>query len=394
MWSGTVLSHELSRDTQERERTAKALDESQRLLSRTFASLRDALLIVTPQNCVILDANPAATTLFGYTREELLGHSARMLYADETGFDSFSDRLGNQRSEKEYPSLTGIRMRRRDGEILATEHSVAPLHAEDGMLWGWVSVIRDVTEQARVQQKLEQYRGKLRALAAELNSVEARGRKAVAAELHENLGQLLATAKLKIGALANCGGAPQCAAAGWQERVAEIRALVEEALKQTRSLTYQLSPPILYQLGLEAALKWLAENMQQQYGYYVAFSRQGESARLEEETSVFLFSAVRELFVNVAKHAGARHSALRLRWLENAVEVLVADDGRGFRAAEGSASIGSPDGFGLFNIQERVSGLGGRMWLRSAPGRGAAVKIRLPLSPSREIEDEHPNRIS
>jgi signal transduction histidine kinase len=90
---------------------------------------------------------------------------------------------------------------------------------------------------------------------------------------------------------------------------------------------------------------------------------------------VFLFSAVRELLVNVAKHAQASDVAVRLRWLDDFVEVLVKDNGKGFRKGISE----SADGFGLFNIQERVSDLGGRVWLRSEPQRGTAVKIHLPL---------------
>ena len=167
---------------------------------------------------------------------------------------------------------------------------------------------------------------------------------------------------------------------------------MEAALQQTRSLTYQLSSPILYQLGLEAALKWLTENMAGQYGYRVAFTRLGESGSLPEESSVFLFSAVRELLVNVAKHAGASDVAVRLRWLDDCVEILVKDNGKGFRRTGLSdftdlrtGPSESSDGFGLFNIQERVSDLGGRVWLRTEPQRGTAVKIHLPFDRTAEL---------
>jgi signal transduction histidine kinase len=160
---------------------------------------------------------------------------------------------------------------------------------------------------------------------------------------------------------------------------------------------------VLYQLGLEAALKWLAENMERQYAYRVVFTRQGESGALQEESSVFLFSAVRELLVNVAKHACATRVAVRLRWLDDCVDVLVKDNGKGFSRprlnADSDFTAGTEqarDGFGLFNIRERVSDLGGRVGLRSQPNSGTAVKIRLPLdTPARitEIEYEHQNSV-
>jgi PAS domain S-box-containing protein len=359
---------------------SEALRESQLLLHKTFASLRDSLLIIHAEKRVILDCNPATTKLFGYRRDEVVGQSVRLLHLDDAAFARFGDLIQVAVKETGYLHVPGFRMRRKSGEAFDTQHSVMPLYAEDGSLLSVVSVIRDITEQKRIEEKLDQYRRKLRALAAELSAVEARERRAIAAELHENLGQLLATSKMKIASLRSATTDSDLA-----QRIGEVQGLVEEALLQTRSLTYQLSPPILYQLGLEAALKWLGENMEKQYGLRVSFSRQGESGVLPEETRAFLFSAIRELLVNVAKHAGAGQVSVRLRWSSDSVEILVADNGKGFLPAGAfgmSPKNGVPeshDGFGLFNIQERVSDLGGRLQIRSAPLRGTSVKIRLPL---------------
>lgn len=376
-----TLNSRLREDILNREATERALRESQRLLNKTFASLRDSLLIITAESRIIIDCNPATTKLFGYAREEVVGQSVRMLHVDDSAFEHFQDFFLQAVQEKGYLRIPAFQMKRKNGEVFATQHSVMPLYDEDGVLVSLVSVIRDITEERRSEEKLGEYRRKLRKLAAELTVVEARERRAIAAELHENLGQVLATAKMKVAPLRAL-----VADGELQSRIGEVQGLVEEALQQTRSVTYQLSSPILYQLGLEAALKWLAENTEKQYGYRVAFTRLGESGEMREESSVFLFSAVRELLVNVAKHARASDVSVRLRWLEDSVEVLVKDNGRGFRrpglSGISDLSIGtsdSQDGFGLFNIYERVSDLGGRVSLRSEPLKGTAVKIHLPL---------------
>jgi PAS domain S-box-containing protein len=386
------LNSLLRLDILKREATERALRDSERLLNRTFASLRDCLLIITAESRIVQDCNPATTKLFGYTRDEVVGHSVRLLHVDDAAFARFRELALQAIAEKGYLRIPAFQMKRKNGEVFDTQHSVMPLYDEEGVLVSWVSVIRDITEEKRSEEKLGEYRRKLRKLAAELTVVEARERRAIAAELHENLGQLLATAKLKVAPLRSL--IPDAAL---QSRIAEVQALVEEALQQTRSLTYQLSSPILYQLGLEAALKWLAENMQRLYGYRVAFTRLGESGELPEESSTFLFSAVRELLVNVAKHAGASQVAVRLRWLDDGVEVLVNDNGKGFRRTGFSSiaglSLGAPGGqvgFGLFNIYERVFDLGGRVSLRSEPGKGTAVKIHLPMEPAaRNVESNH-----
>jgi PAS domain S-box-containing protein len=379
----------------ELEDAMEALRGSQQLVSKTFASLRDAVLILEAETRVILDCNPAATKLFGFSREEIVGQTARQLHVDEESFRRFGELAQEGMREKGYLHLAKFAMMRKNGEVFPTRHSVMPLQAEDGTVGGWVSVIRDVTEEKKAEEKLEQYRRKLRALASELTAVEARERRSVAAQLHENLGQLLATAKMKVALLRTT--APDEALA---PRMAEVQGLVEEALNQTRSLTYELSPPILYQLGLEAALKWLCESMEKRYGYRVVYTRQGESMTLPEENRVFLFSAVRELLVNVAKHAGASTVAVRVRWLEDQVEVLVRDDGKGFRRMGGGLPE-SQNAFGLFNIQERASDLGGRLWVRSEPDHGTAAKIHLPVdhplaslsTESSDVNHEHKNPV-
>jgi PAS domain S-box-containing protein len=384
------LNSRLRLDILKREATEKALRESQQLLNKTFASLRDSLLIIAAESRIIVDCNPVTSKLFGYTREEIVGQSVRLLHVDDEAFEKFRDLAMRAIEESGYLRIPAFQMRRKDGEVFATQHMVMPLYNEEGKLASWVSVIRDITQEKRTEEKLEQYRRKLRKLAAELTVVESRERRQIAAELHENLGQLLATAKMKLAPMRSL--APD---ARLESGMAEVQNLVEEALQQTRSLTYQLSSPILYQLGLEAALKWLAENMAGQYGYRVAFTRFGESGALLEESSVFLFSAVRELLVNVAKHAAASDVAVRLRWLDDCVEVLVKDNGKGFRRT-GLSDFSdlktdvseSKDGFGLFNIQERVSDLGGRVWLRTEPQHGTAVKIHLPLDRALDMAAE------
>lgn len=391
------LNSRLRLDILKREATERALRESQHLLHNTFASLRDCLLIIAAESRTIVDCNPATTKLFGYSREEIVGQSVRMLHVDDHAFEHFRDLFLEAIREKGFLRVPAFHMRRKNGEVFATQHSVMPLYNEEGVMVSWVSVIRDITEETRSEEKLGEYRRKLRKLAAELTVVEARERRAIAAELHENLGQVLATAKLKVAPLRAL-----MADSELQLRIGEVQGLVEQALQQTRSVTYQLSSPILYRLGLEAALQWLAENMERQYGYRVAFTRLGESGELREESSVFLFSAVRELLVNVAKHAAAALVAVRLRWLDDSVEVLVKDNGKGFqRPAHSGISYlnvvasDSQDGFGLFNIYERASDLGGRVSLRSEPLKGTAVKIHLPLDvTAKDAESEHEHQNS
>jgi signal transduction histidine kinase len=154
----------------------------------------------------------------------------------------------------------------------------------------------------------------------------------------------------------------------------EVAELIDRANQAARSLTYQLAPPILYDLGFEPALQWLVEDVGRTYALQITLHGPEDPSPLSERLSVLLFRAVRELLINVAKHAGARRTHV---WLErNAAEIrlVVEDDGQAFDAS----TVGSR-GLGLSAIRERLSHLGGAMEISSAAGRGTRVTLFAPL---------------
>jgi signal transduction histidine kinase len=161
----------------------------------------------------------------------------------------------------------------------------------------------------------------------------------------------------------------------------EVRQLIDESLQQTRSLVFQLSPPVLYELGLEQAIEWLAEQMQQRHGLHTEFHRDRDPKPLDEEVSIVLFQAVRELLLNVAKHAQATCAAVTIARENGSVRVTVDDDGIGFHPDDALSLAGGPRGFGLFNIRERLELLGGRLEIASSPERGTSAVVTAPLKP-------------
>jgi signal transduction histidine kinase len=225
-----------------------------------------------------------------------------------------------------------------------------------------------------MQERLERSRQKLRALAAELTRVEERERRVIATHLHDQIGAVLAMTKVKIAALRQMAtDAPLVAG------LDEVRALVGEAVNDTRNLTWELSPPILYQLGLGAALEWLGEEAETRHSLRVKFSEEGTRHELSDEGRFFLFSAARELLQNVVKHARARNVDIVLRWTEADVCAEVRDDGNGFDVSEAEGLRDARRSFGLFNIQERASGLGGRLAIVSSPQQGTTATVVLPF---------------
>jgi signal transduction histidine kinase len=231
-------------------------------------------------------------------------------------------------------------------------------------------------------RQVQEYESQLRSLAFELSKVEERERRLLAADLHDRLGQLLGVSKIKLGML--CRVHPQ---SEWPKLIEQIRGYVDQAISETRSLTFQISPPVLYELGLEAALEYLAENVQKMHGINVRYSDDRIPKPLDHDLRAFLFRAANELLHNAVKHAGARHILMGTRREEEYILLWVEDNGVGFGPASSSRFGPGKEGFGLFSIRERLSHMGGEVTIESRPGQGTRVTLKAPLLPTHAIED-------
>ncbi len=249
--------------------------------------------------------------------------------------------------------------------------------------------LRQLTEHLEVRiaertEALVQSQVQLRALATELNLTEQRERKRLATELHDYLAQMLVLVRLKLGQSRQVPGVvPQCA-----HHLAQADEVLADALKYTRTLVADLSPPILYEFGLPAALTWLAERMKR-HELAVTIEASGVAdITLPEEQTVLLFQSVRELLMNAAKYAGSGRATVALAAEDGVLRLTVRDYGKGFDMTA-AASHGTKSGttkFGLFSIRERMKAMGGRFDLQSKPGEGTTATLTLPL-PAPEVRD-------
>jgi len=224
------------------------------------------------------------------------------------------------------------------------------------------------------QSRLATYQENLQSLAAELTLAEERERRSLALNLHDRIGQGLAVAKLKLESLKHL--LPEEHSADLED----VSDLIKQIIGETRSLTSEISPPILYELGLQQAIVWLGERVSRQYGLPVEVRCDERLPELTEGVRIMLFRSIQELLVNSAKHARASHATVSLSGDTRAVRALVADDGVGFAATASSRHPSIASGFGLFSIRERIGHLGGLMEIRSAPGKGTRVLLTVPGS--------------
>lgn len=319
--------------------------------------------------------------MLGYTEDEL----RRMTFADFTHPDDVKGCLDLveelRRGKRDHFRATKRYVAKGRGVVWA-ETAVSVVRRRDGGFRSFIAMAEDTTKRREAEQQVHRDQQRLRHLASELDQAAERERRHLAASLHDGLAPLLAVARMKLQALratASDEAGPILAEAG---------ALVEQALGQARALTFDLSPPVLYELGFEAALEWLAERTQAQHGVRVTLDDDGRPKPLREDVRVALFRSVRELLHNVAKHAWARHVRISVDRDGDRIRVLVEDDGVGFDPAEPAAAAGRCEGFGLFAIRERLDYLGGRFVIESAQGRGTRATLVAPLEAGGRSEAE------
>jgi light-regulated signal transduction histidine kinase (bacteriophytochrome) len=225
-----------------------------------------------------------------------------------------------------------------------------------------------VVLEQRVAQRTEQ----LRALAAKLEAAEDRERQQIARDLHDDLGQTLAAAQIRLASLCDDeSGAVRA-------KASEVGALIDRASQAIRSLAAQLAPAVLHELGLYAALEWLSEEMERTFGLKVAVVDDGYSKPLSQETRSILYRAIRELLINVAKHAQTDSAIVECERHAQNILVRVSDSGIGY-------DTGAPEalpqrGFGLMTIRERLSSIGGLVQIRSTIQDGTVVELTASLS--------------
>ncbi len=230
-------------------------------------------------------------------------------------------------------------------------------------------------------EKLVHSQEQLRALATELNLAEQQERKRLAAELHDHLQNLLVLAKLKIGQ-GKRYAQPIPALIDLMKQLDEV---LSDSLRYTRTLVAELSPPVLRDYGLPAALKWLGDYMQKHSMTVTVTVPEPNELTLPEDQAVLLFQSVRELLINSSKYSGTGEATVTLEQREGQLRIQVRDEGVGFDLTAATPAAGAPSGgvssrFGLFSIRERMMALGGSFDIQSAPGKGATATLTLPLN--------------
>jgi len=349
----------LKKEITERQQTEAAL----RRMSKVFM---EATVPISIQDLSgqIIDINPEVERTYGWSRGELLGQPIDKIVPPEHLQRQHELAARCKRGEK-IRNVESWR-RAKSGEVIPVLLTLSLLTDENGRSAGIATIAKDLSEQKRLEEQL-------RAAVSEATLAEERERRKLAVDLHDGVGQLLALASMKLGALRT-----SVEIYGLDPEVRELEQIVIEVQRRARSLVFQLSPPTLHDVGLVAAAHSLAEDMQARFGLHVTLEEGGERQKLDEITRITLFRTLSELLVNVAKHGETEDADVRFAWQDRHVEIIIEDSGVGFDA-------GAPtSGYGLFSIRERLARLGGDAEIESSPGQGTRIVLTAPIAAAEE----------
>lgn len=335
----------------------EALRESEERFRRIFDHSNDAILLIDPMQDEILDANPVACRMLGYSHQELLSLGISDIHPDEMPkFRAFAQSVFEQEGgwTNELTCLT------KTGNSLPAEISASVIDLEGRTCL--IALVRDITERKQAEEAL-------RASEARLAVMEERQR--LARDLHDSAAQALYAITMYAEAARQLLGDGGMAA----DYFGEIRDTAQEALRDMRLLLFELRPPALEQAGLVGALQARLEAVEGRAGLETELEVEREH-RLPLEIEEALYRIAQEVLNNALKHAQARRITVHLRQTGPTTILEIADDGAGFDLA----TAREKGGLGLRGMEERAAQLGGRLTVKSRPGQGTSVKVTVPVN--------------
>jgi two-component system sensor histidine kinase DegS len=356
------LYRQLIARLEESERSMNVSEQKYRYL---FENASDAIW-VQDVNGLIVDANRAFEKMTGFTVRELKGVPlTRFLSPESLALArEVRDRLAKGEDfEQPYEQQFSIK----DGSVKAVKMSTNPIVA-GGRITGFEHVARDVTQEKQQQENVQAY-------IQQITRIQEEERKRIARDLHDEVSPEILVLIQKLDALAAVKGLKTADLKG---DIAGLRGQAVDALESLRRCAQGLRPRIIDDLGLEAALEWLAEDLEKGLNIDARVEVTGIDRALSPETQIVLFRIAQEAANNIRKHAGATRVTIRVAGGDDRITMTVTDDGRGFEVPPRAEDMVRDGRLGLMGMYERARLLNGSLEIKSAPGKGTEVVVKLP----------------
>ncbi len=365
----------IDRDITQQKRAEQATIEAWHFAESITDTIQEALLVLN-EDLRVVSANQTFYRTFGAAREETVG---RLIY--ELGNHQWNIPELRKLLEDILPHSSSFENYEVEHEF---EHigrrtmllNARQIYRQSQQTQMILLAITDITLRKEQERKIQEHQRELATLTEELLLTEERERRRLALLLHDSIGQSLAFSKREIGML------QKSAANEVRQALEYIKEQIDDAIRQTRSLTFELSPTTLHTFGLEAAVEELAEQYAQRGSFQYHFEATEDDKPLSEQIKALLYRASRELLTNISKHAQASNVFIRIDRTDESIRIVIEDDGKGFDVTRLEQIVHEQQGFGLFSIRERLTHVGGTFAVESTPGKGTKVTLVAPLQGS------------
>ncbi len=378
------LAISIGRDITERKKMERVLRESERRLSDIIEFLPDATFVIDREGTVIA-WNRAMEEMSGVSKKDMIGRSnhvyaipfygrRRKLLIDMVGEN-------NEHDDSKYIYL------KRNGHTIYAEAFTEALHDgkgaclwgtaaalldEHGKMVGAIESIRDITDHSMAKEKLKASYEELRRLSAHIEEVRETERAAIARELHDVLGQILAVINMDLRWLNKKIPAREKELLG---KVAAALALVKQATKTVQRVSSGLRPVVLDDFGLAAAIDHALKEFRDQTGIMTGLIINGLVADIDKDTNIALYRIFQEALTNVMRHSGATRVEVSLQVEGDDVQLMVRDNGHGISKQQ----VSDWNSLGILGMRERVSFIGGKIDIAGSSGAGTCITVDLPL---------------
>lgn len=257
----------------------------------------------------------------------------------------------------------------KEGDYRYLSWSSFPLKSEKKIF----TIARDITGIIEKEEEIKSYQKSLQDLTTEFTLAEERQRREIASNIHDNLSQSLVISKMKLSALTN-----ESMSVDHTDTIKKVIGHISNALESSRNITYNLSPPVLYELGLKEAILWLSGKTASEYDIKIETKLDIGDISLSDDILILIFRTVREILFNTVKHADASLAVIEVGEKEGRLFTRMSDNGCGFDVSSAGKQV-KTKGFGLFAVKERIKNLSGDLNISSEPGKGTVVEFYLPL---------------
>jgi PAS domain S-box-containing protein len=361
-----------------------ALRQSEERFRLLVEGVQDYAIYSMDPNGVVTSWNVGARRIKGYTAEEIIGQNFSRFYTPEDLKQGLPGRVLQTAREEGHYQGEGWRLRK-DGSRFWSNVVVTPLRDNTGNIIGFSKITRDMTERKMLMDSIQQHaedleraQQSLRRLSGQLLQVQDDERRRLARELHDGAGQILAALSMNLQSLEDA--IKERIAPNLAQRLAESIRLTNQVIKETRTLSYLLHPPLLDEAGLRDALHWFVGGFIERSGIQTELQISPDFSRLPRELEVAIFRIIQEALTNVHRHSGSAKARIQLILGQNDVLLSIADEGKGMHVApvmeepKGNRKLG----VGIAGMRERVLQLGGSFEITGG-NPGTVIKATFPI---------------